>query len=109
MVMNMSYNLKEAHTYWKNPDARNIRNAIYGAAWKLKCDSDRTSPQSLSECISGNFTRYDYNDDDDRWEGPPGSQGEADGSAGEVWLAASAYYGSCARNYCQRVWDFYLM
>ena len=79
-----------------NPDARNIRNAIFGAAWKLKCDN--TPSDYAGECTSGQFTKYDYNDNTDSWE------------QDDVFRSAGAYFGTCSppANYCQRVYDFYL-
>lgn len=94
-------------TSTSNPDARNIRNAVYGAAWMLKC----MSWTPTDECKNADFSQYDYDDPenatDDDWEGPPGEFGEADGSKGEVWRAAKGYYGSCGNNYCQDVWEYY--
>jgi len=84
-----------------NPDARNIRNAIYGAAWKLKCDSGAPA----DECASGNFSRYDHTDNpneeySDAWERE------------DVDAAAGGYYGACVSStgyeYCQTVWDIYV-
>jgi len=78
-----------------NPDARSIINAIYGAAWKLKCNSGAPA----GECSSGTFTKFDYNDPTDAWEFDE-----------EVTSAARAYYGSCDAivvNYCELVWNVY--
>lgn len=82
-----------------NPDARNIRNALYGAAWKLKCQSGTAS---TTECSDGSFGSYD-NDTTDAWERE------------DVDAAASAYYGQCdtavwetGETYCDIVWQYYI-
>ncbi|OGY24068.1 MAG: hypothetical protein A2172_00795 [Candidatus Woykebacteria bacterium RBG_13_40_15] len=88
-------------TYSPNPDVRNIRNAIYGAAWKLKCDSGAPS----DECDRAQFTKYDYNDSDDAWE-----------KEDEIEKAGTAYYGDCDKpierfgsmTYCDKIWEVYL-
>ncbi|OGY21514.1 MAG: hypothetical protein A2126_04245 [Candidatus Woykebacteria bacterium GWB1_45_5] len=105
----------------RDPDVCNIKDAIYAAAWKLKCDV--TPSEQVQECYDGKFTKYDYNDDDNWWEGPPGEEGEEDGSPGEVYQAAAGYYwGDTTRasdcehllddgtpySYCQAVWEYYL-
>ncbi len=81
-----------------NPDARNIQNAIYGAAWKLKCQSGADVP--AVECSSGDFTSFDYNDATPAWE------------AAEVEAAAGSYLGACVDPssgfpYCDIVWNIY--
>jgi hypothetical protein len=82
------------------PDVRNIRNAIYGAAWKLKCGSGAPS----DECNQAKFTKYDYNDEDDAWERDD-----------EIEKAGTSYYGSCTvqierfdgMTYCDKIWEIY--
>lgn len=86
----------------------NIKDAIYAAAWLLKCNSGGVPP---AECSSGDFTSYDWDDPDRWWEGPPGPEGEADGTEGEVYRAARAYLGDCSVpgfEYCLTVWEYYL-